>query len=53
MKEDANVAVLEPDLAEVFQDSAAVNEALRSFLEVGRSARRLTTRSRRRAKARG
>ncbi len=53
LKEGANVAVLEPDLAEVFQDSAAVNEALRSFLEVGRSARRLTTRSRRRAKARG
>ena len=53
LKEGANVAVLEPDLAEVFQDSAAVNEALRSFLEVGRSAHRLTTRSRRRAKARG
>ena len=53
LKEGANVAVLEPDLAEVFQDSAAVNAALRSFLEVGRSARRLTTRSRCRAKARG
>ena len=45
LKEGANVVVLEPDLAEAFRTSAAVNEALRSLLEVSESTRRLTTRS--------
>ena len=45
LKEGANVVVLEPDLAQAFRSSAAVNEALRSLLEVSESTRRLTTRS--------
>ena len=45
LKEGANIAVLEPDLAKVFHDSAAVNQALRSFLEVERSVRRVIRRS--------
>ena len=34
LREGANVVVLEPDVAKAFGDSAAVNEALRSLLEV-------------------
>jgi hypothetical protein len=45
LKEGANVVVLEPDVAKAFRDSAAVNEALRSLLDLTRSTRRLTTRS--------
>jgi hypothetical protein len=37
LKEGANVVVLDPDVAEVFHDSAAVNDVLRSFLRVARS----------------
>jgi len=44
LKEGANVAVLDPDLAEAFRTSAAVNEALRSLLQVSESTRRLTAR---------
>jgi len=51
LKEGANVVVLEPDLAEAFRTSAAVNEALRSLLEVSESTRRLTTRSSGRSRA--
>lgn len=47
LKEGANVVVLEPDIAGVFQDSAAVNDALRSLLEVTHATQRLTARSRR------
>jgi hypothetical protein len=43
--EGSNVAVLEPDVAAAFRDSAAVNEALRSLLEVSETTRRLTRRS--------
>jgi hypothetical protein len=32
LEEGANVVILEPDIAEVFRDSASVNEALRSLL---------------------
>lgn len=46
LKENANVVVLEPDVAKAFHDSAAVNDALRSLLKVARSSR-LTTPSRR------
>ena len=42
IKEGANVAVLEPDVARVFRDSAAVNEALRSLLQISETTRRLT-----------
>ena len=44
IKENANVVVLEPDVAKAFHDSKAVNDALRSLLKVARSSR-LTTRS--------
>ena len=33
LKEGANVAVLEPDVAKAFGNSAAVNDALRSLLD--------------------
>lgn len=46
LKEGTNVVVLEPDVARAFRSSAAVNEALRSLLEVSESTRRLTGRSR-------
>jgi transcriptional regulator with XRE-family HTH domain len=42
MREGANVAVLEPDVAKVFRNSAAVNEALRSVLRISETTRRLT-----------
>ncbi len=42
MREGANVAVLEPDVAKVFRNSAAVNEALRSLLQISETTRRLT-----------
>ncbi len=50
LKEGANVAVLEPDGAEAFRDSAAVNAALRSLLEMSETTRRLTTRPKRAAR---
>lgn len=48
LQEGANIVVLEPDVAKAFRSSSAVNEALRSLLEVSKSTRRLTTRSTRR-----
>ncbi len=45
LEEGSNVVVLEPDVAAAFRDSAAVNEALRSLLQLTRSTRRLTRRS--------
>ena len=53
LKEGANVAVLEPDVAKAFRDSAAVNDALRSLLEFSRSTQRLTRRSTGRPKKQG
>lgn len=50
LKEGANVVVLEPDVAKAFRSSAAVNDALRSLLRVSEVTRRLTTRSRQRAR---
>lgn len=41
-REGSNVVILEPDVAKAFHDSAAVNEALRSLLELTRSTKRLT-----------
>ncbi|MCC2641675.1 MAG: uncharacterized protein K0S45_2088 [Nitrospira sp.] len=40
LKEGANVAVVEPDVAEAFRDSASVNATLRSLLEVSEATRR-------------
>lgn len=45
LEEGANVVVLEPDVAKAFSGSGAVNEALRSLLDITRSTRRLTSRS--------
>jgi hypothetical protein len=53
IREGANVAVLEPDVAAAFRDSAAVNDALRSLLQVSETTRRLTRRSRPTRKERG
>jgi hypothetical protein len=50
LEEGANIIVLEPDVASAFRDSAAVNEALRSLLELTRSTQRITKRSSRRNK---
>ena len=45
LEEGANVVMLEPDVAMAFVDSAAVNDALRSLLELTRTTNRLTSRS--------
>jgi len=45
LEEGANVIVLEPEIARAFSNSAAVNDALRSLLEITRSTQRLTKRS--------
>ena len=50
VKEGANVAVLDHDVANAFRDSESVNAALRSLLEVSEATRRLTTRSKRGSK---
>ncbi|TKS59443.1 MAG: hypothetical protein EWM72_02253 [Nitrospira sp.] len=50
LKEGANVAVLDPDVANAFRDSASVNAALRSLLDVSEATRRLTARSKRSSK---
>jgi hypothetical protein len=43
--EGSNVVILEPDIAKAFRDSASVNKALRSLLDLTRSTKRLTSRS--------
>ena len=45
LDEGANVVMLEPDVAKVFVDSAAVNEALRSLLNLTKTTQRLTKHS--------
>ena len=45
LEEGSNVIVLDPEIAKAFQDSASVNEALRSLLEIAQSTKRLTSRS--------
>jgi len=45
LEEGANVAVLDPDIAIAFRDSAAVNEALRSLLKISEATQRLTAHS--------
>jgi hypothetical protein len=42
LKEGSNIVVLEPDIAQAFPDSAAVNSALRSLLEFARLSTNLT-----------
>ena len=53
MKEGANIAVLEPDVAKEFHDSAAVNDALRSLLAASTTIRRPMRRPKRTAVKRG
>ena len=48
IKENSNVAILEPDVAKAFVDSAAVNDALRSLLNLTKTTQRLTKKSSRR-----
>jgi hypothetical protein len=45
LDEGSNVVILAPDIAKTFRDSASVNEALRSLLELTRSTKRLISRS--------
>ena len=45
LDERANVVMLEPDVAKAFVDSAAVNDALRSLLDLTRTTQRLTKHS--------
>jgi hypothetical protein len=45
LAEGSNAVVLEADIAEAFHDSAAVNAALRSLLDLTGSTQRLTRRS--------
>ncbi|MCX5885520.1 MAG: hypothetical protein NT096_06395 [Proteobacteria bacterium] len=52
LEEGTNIVVLEPDVAKAFSTSTAVNEALRSLLDLTRSTQRLTSRSGGRIKAR-
>jgi hypothetical protein len=51
VKEGAKVVVLEPDVAKAFPSSDAVNEALRSLLEISKTAQRATGRGRKRRSA--
>ena len=45
ISERANVVMLEPDIAKSFVDSDAVNEALRSLLDLTKTTERLTKKS--------
>lgn len=51
LEEGANVVMLEPDVAKAFSDSAAVNDALRSLLDLTKTTQRLTKHSGGRASA--
>ncbi len=42
LSEGANVVMLEPDVAKAFTNSDAVNEALRSLLDLTKTTQRLT-----------
>ncbi|MBC7943838.1 MAG: hypothetical protein H7X91_00900 [Burkholderiales bacterium] len=44
LKEGSNNVVLEPDVAQAFPNSAAVNDALRAVIELVRSSTSLTRR---------
>jgi hypothetical protein len=43
LKEGSNIVVLEPDIARAFHGSEAVNDALRSLLQISETTRRLTS----------
>lgn len=42
LEEGTNVVILEPDIAKAFVDSATVNDALRSLLDLTKKTQRLT-----------
>jgi len=43
IKEESNVVLLEPDIAQAFPNDEAVNKALRYLLEVAEASNRLTS----------
>lgn len=45
LEEGANVVMLEPDVAKAFVDSSAVNDALRSLLNLTKATQRLRKKS--------
>ena len=49
IKEETNVVLLEPDIAQAFPNDEAVNKALRYLLEIAEASTRLTKRSSRSA----
>ena len=51
LKEGSNIVVLEPDVAKAFPDSAAVNNALRSLVDLARVSTSRAPRSNRRVKS--
>lgn len=51
IQENSNVIVLDPEIAAVFPNSAAVNRALHSLVEVAESVSGLASSSSRRARA--
>jgi len=52
IKAETNVVVLEPEVAEIFPNDKAVNEALRGLIHVAATTAHLTRRSTGRAKQR-
>jgi hypothetical protein len=52
IKAETNVVVLEPEVAEIFPNDKAVNEALRGLIDVAATTAHLTRRSTGRAKQR-
>ena len=51
-EQPVNLVLLDPDVAEVFHDSVAVNEALRTLLRMGKTSRRaVRTRAKTRRRA--
>jgi hypothetical protein len=46
IKEETNVVLLEPDIAEAFPNDEAVNKALRYLLEVAKTSNSLTNKDR-------
>jgi hypothetical protein len=45
LEEGANIVVLDSDIAKVFNNSAAVNEALRSLLDITQLTQKITSRN--------
>jgi hypothetical protein len=43
LKESSNIVVLDPEIAEAFPNTKAVNDALRGLLELAKTSARLST----------